>query len=1059
MPDNITLLHLSDLHLSLNNSDQDVVLKAFLQDIDLVKNTPLKPSVVLFTGDLVKDGDDLDSYFRALDYLILPLVERLGLSTDDIIITPGNHDARRSIIERSSDWHKETQKLRRREDLNDFYRKHAAGPVLADKFANFSAFEQTIGNKSRLTSNGLFSTFHHKRFDLSIASFNSAWMTFGGLQENEKGRLAIPELAVSEALASLPETKSKLVLTHHPLSWLSDENAGDFKRSSPKEGVHLFGHVHDPEPSQQLSGRGQMLSCQSGALFTKRSAYNGYSIVSISGDRSHARVNYRSYFDKRRRFDVATDVMPEGVFYSSPKSEAYWKAEPSQISRESVRSWIAAEVAPAIRATLIDSLTDRPVHQIFVFPTLLSTPDLGEDPDATGTASDEAVSWLDFVVSTDNHLIRGRPEYGKSTVLKQLCHELTSPTAIREIQRLPILLSFSDVQGTVGKLLGTMRGSIPEAPNGLFTFKQLAEDGYLCLLMDDVNFQDAERMKVLTAFMREYPRIRYILTTQFDPVEMVGRVRGGEFPVATKSLYLDQIGRGRMRQLVRNLHTDEPLQQEVLLNRILHDLRSMNVPITAVNGAILLTIFRSEKSFVPINRSIVLDRFIDILLKRYALEEARRSTFDFRNKTHLLSRVARWMCETSVYDPEYEHFYEFVRTYMHDRGLKYGAEKIIAELISCRVLATRANKVLFRYRSFLEFFVARAMEEDKTFRDWVLEEERYLGYVNEIEYYSGLDRNDAPVLELVGQRFSTLSAVIRGVYEGRLDLSLLDKTPLPVVRQGEDGYALVQRQLRLPRLTEKERDDILESEIPREVLKEELFNQDVERPWYENDAQRWLVSLMLYSRVLRNMELVDRNTKISALKTIFKGWAEFLLVYFTSIPSLAHHRSLIVNGVKYEVIAPDGYNEGKLKRYLMMNAPRLMSGLVFEFAGSEKLHGVLEDDDFKEETLIEKFFRKALYIDLRLPEFLRVLSTLHDDLNKAPFLGEALIWKMQYMYRRIFLTETENESFRKLLAKSVAHRFGAKGRRASEREAEEVQRLERRHLVDLMRRKNEDKGG
>jgi len=671
----------------------------------------------------------------------MPVLETLKISTDDFILVPGNHDARRSVVQESIVAQNKATAITTREELNDFYDANVNSPLFEDKFANFLSLQRALGNKNQTFANSIFSSYHLKAHDLSIVGFNSAWLSAGGLNGREKDRLFIPERAVVSAVSKLPNTRHTIVVTHHPLSWLYDGNAADFKRSLPAQCMHLFGHVHDPEPVQLHSPNGTMLWCQSGALYTKRKYYNGYAIISLGDDPSLGRITYFSYFEKRRRFDIATDVLPDGVFYSSETAKAYWLSQPSQVSRDSVQKWISGEVVTSLKPLLVDGLTGREVNEIFVQPSMSSEPDFGDDPD-TSSGARKSIGWTEFVLSEENHVIRGRAEFGRTTILKQLAYELTSESATRQLCRAPILTSFLNLPTSIGKLSAYFRSLLPECPGGHFTFKNIAGDGYLCVLIDDVDFRDIGRMGPLSEFMKLYPKCRYVLSTIFDRVALLGRIRSAEFPISVHDIFIDEINRGRMRKIVENLHSTDPYQQELILNRIMNDLRSMNVPVTPVNGTILVFVFQNEKVFVPINKAIVLDRFVDILLKKFSIEDTFRSTFDFKNKTDLLAHIARWMCKTEVYDPDYSRVYDVVVEYLDNRGLKYSAEEIVRQLISCRVLATKANQVVFRYRSFLEFFTARAMEEDRKFRDWVLEEERYLGYRTEIEYYAGLNRSD-----------------------------------------------------------------------------------------------------------------------------------------------------------------------------------------------------------------------------------------------------------------------------------------------------------------------------
>src|SRR3546814_7539114 len=76
---------------------------------------------------------------------------------------------------------------------------------------------------------------------------------------------------------------------------------------------------------------------------------------------------------------------------------------------------------------------------------------------------------------------------------------------------------------------------------------------------------------------------------------------------------------------------------------------AMHIPPTAINGAILLTIYESQPGFVPINRATMIDRFLEHILEKRSLKEALRGTFDYTNKHHLLSHLAGYMAINDGY--------------------------------------------------------------------------------------------------------------------------------------------------------------------------------------------------------------------------------------------------------------------------------------------------------------------------------------------------------------------------------------------------------------------------
>ena len=54
----LTILHLSDLHLKSGEYDRDVVFKAFLDSLAHLKNQVRKPDLIVVTGDIAYSGTE-----------------------------------------------------------------------------------------------------------------------------------------------------------------------------------------------------------------------------------------------------------------------------------------------------------------------------------------------------------------------------------------------------------------------------------------------------------------------------------------------------------------------------------------------------------------------------------------------------------------------------------------------------------------------------------------------------------------------------------------------------------------------------------------------------------------------------------------------------------------------------------------------------------------------------------------------------------------------------------------------------------------------------------------
>ncbi len=95
------ILHVGDIHICKKDFfDEDVVLKAFMKDIEQISKTSLKPDLIICTGDLVQSADIASDFDLAWDNFIIPLSEATNCNYERIFFTAGNHDVQRSVVER-----------------------------------------------------------------------------------------------------------------------------------------------------------------------------------------------------------------------------------------------------------------------------------------------------------------------------------------------------------------------------------------------------------------------------------------------------------------------------------------------------------------------------------------------------------------------------------------------------------------------------------------------------------------------------------------------------------------------------------------------------------------------------------------------------------------------------------------------------------------------------------------------------------------------------------------------------------------------------------------------
>ncbi|UWR88316.1 STAND family AAA ATPase [Phaeobacter inhibens] len=314
------------------------------------------------------------------------------------------------------------------------------------------------------------------------------------------------------------------------------------------------------------------------------------------------------------------------------------------------------------------------------------------------------------------------------------------------------------------------------------------------------------------------------------------------------------------------------------------------------------------------------------------------------------------MCRENTYLLTEDDLSDFTRGYLKSFGLPFNSKDIITNLINARILNSRQSdgKISFRFRAFLEFFIAKHISANPEFREWVTDESRYLSYLNELEYYSGLERADTDLLNLVSERHLQYSNDLFGEKFAEFTENE-DKLIIPMNLEDSIKYADdLAAQLNEPPLTEAERDELLEAEIPRDSE----GRQEVFRPTPKDHSEKFILSLFMYSSLVKNSELIPDAEKRRHLATVLRSWAYVFFASFIQIPSLVKNRKLVVNGLRYVVLYPKEYSDNQVARQIAVNMPKELARLMFIFLGSEKLEMQLKHRDLDEvgEPRIVDFF-------------------------------------------------------------------------------------------------------
>lgn len=1060
-PDLITILHLSDFHYSRRKArEQGIVVDALLDDLKSLCIGHRKPDLILFTGDLVQAAG-IDPHDEAYDFFVERVSKATGTSDDRIFLTPGNHDLSRTVTENAADklnlWRADLGAADEMDALNRRFVANEYDQLTKEKFKAFDDLEAYLRAEdqahSRVVDNAFVRVDRVEALNVEIVTFNTAVLSAGGSDkfDDDERNLAIPEYAIIEAVKGLTPGSLRIFTTHHPLSSLSEASGRYLEGEVAKHAhFHLFGHMHDPNPRSISGLRGEVFTDQAGAIFTsRREYYIGYSLITVDRATDHTEVLIRSYFKERNEFDEGVDVHEGGKWYKDNAARQHFRKIATPVDLPKFRAHIGGEFKAWLDAEDSAPGGSADLHERFVEPPLMKTSIFDAKTSEQPAEIEVPVTFSDLLADDQNVIIYARPEYGRTSLLRELRHRMVRKVHDIDFPRLPVIIDFGQVNQNMTKVLGLVRAAAAPLPEG-HDVEGLLKLGHICVMVDDVHFHDSKRMRILREFVQSHPKARYVFSSNHEAVYRFGAKVNPEMPVRFDFIELQELKRRNMRQLITKFeHCDDI---EGWLDRLQDQFREINLPFTAANGTILLEIFGANGKFAPVNRAVLMEQFVEITLEKASENQGYRATFDFNNKANLLSYVAAWMARENEYVPLREEVRSAMKKCLDEIGLDAPPlDELMLEFLGAKIFERRSeDRIAFRYRGVMEYFIAYRMTVDPFFKDWVMEEGRYLSFVNELLYYAGKTRNDPSLIEVVHVRHMALFGEATQHLQP-IDLNTFDSFVLPSDKDGETIEQAIER-IAAPPLSQEEKDEEFDIEIPKDVA----GRQEVYRPKASTVQEALTLSLFLYSGLLRNFEHMTDAKKREHLAHIWRSWGTIMLDSARFAPRLATERKFRVNGILYEIQAPKGMSDAAVLKQMLLHLPHAMMRMIATTMGTEKLRKQLIEPGLEEglEPKVIKLFRVGLIAELRLDETPGAVAELVGGLRDNMYLLWSFVIHLGQIRRLGRIREDHIQALMPPTATAIAHLSGGSHKDRENTKRKQLAKMKHDQLIMKMRRED-----
>lgn len=1006
------ILHISDFHLDKLDKREYInhILKPLRTTIE-TESLQKRFDFVFFCGDLVNKGGAsynslLDAFNDFDSFFIKPLLKYLDLERDRFLFVPGNHDIERSADSKFVEVGM-TKTLIDYDTLKAFFQEISG----INRVTHFLEFEKEFYSNSQnlLHSTEFYSVFNFKiqNNEIGIVCLNTSWRCYDS--NSDYGKLIFSEEKILEAASYIEDCNFKFCIAHHHYEWASDfEKEVVFEILKQNFDFFFCGHEHKLNVNFCDDPDGKLFTfCAPGMLSPQirnpqKKYENGIAIIDFDLDSIKLSAKYFKAEHPKKHLILNSSVGINGVWEKEiPRGEKLL----ALIAKNELVGGLLNDHRASIDTHLLSYATDsnspKKLDDIFVLPNISLKEKI------TDVGDDELLGSLDEILKNDyNFIIYGAKESGKTIFLDKLFTD--SILDFKILGYIPVYIDFNNYKSNIFREIRNFLGLSNKRT------QEILNNEKIILFIDNISFEPIESNKIneLKRVINNSFQIKVISTylqfydedypTNFDLF--------GFFNF--KTLTIKQFKSKQIKVLIKKWfgHKND-LDSHKKLETLTKAFLSLNLPRTPFAVSMFLWIIEKQESYTPLNNSTLVDTFLEKLLKKNSSQEVKRETFGYDNKIWIISDLAKEMLfkSNTNYGLSYSEYVEFVSSYLKSKKFDhYGVNKISNELLEDGIFTLEDNFVRFRFTCFFEFFLMKKMTIDDNFLEYVFREENYLQFVNEIDYFTGINRGKSGILQELLKRLDEKFIELRDL----IDKTVEDKQ----YKSHDDFFVEVDKSGRkkpslISQLNEEKVMKFLPSSKPTEEDLEIMHDEQLQLSGNENGIRAkeggnqikdFAKVLVLLMKVVKNSEEIDLpNLKLNAYNKVLQN-----SIYF----ALLHKAVFQLITSESEKVPPD-----KLEDFLLMDKhlPLIHQMFLKEHIGTSKLLSIIKEkidlDKINPTSEFEKVLSIFLYSDLKGSGYQEIIKELIKN-SKNGYIKDLIFFKLvtYYFYRS---KNSESDSF------------------------------------------------
>jgi predicted phosphodiesterase len=999
-----TFVHVSDLHYRENWPEEiGQIEKYFFEDLKKQVEGTTKPHLI-FSGDLVQAGGNSESYSKFLESFGNSF-DALNIPKNRRIIVPGNHDISQSVAKNQSLLIPALKNCESEEDFNyRIWPQIEAGVV--KKFTEFLSFEKNFSSQSKFSETiGGFGISVNS--NIGVYVLNSAICSYGGAVDtnndkiNDKKLLGILTKDLNEWLKTSNHTFKILVL-HHPLSWLAPWASKELNILIQKNfQLVTSGHEHTQDNFAQERSGSSTVMVEAPALFTRKSETLGYSIFEIDPANMTVSIEYRQWVPLKKMFVLGTSFTGNDT-----GSEVFQLARDANLTEQN-ENLVSGSLKTALRKNLARSLqcydktnpswVDRQLSLVAETNSTSKTVTFNED---------------EVIINGADAIIKAPAEFGLTVVGRRIAY-----IAFEKEKKYFVVIDALHTQPHETALVESVETSasadnvLPAQVRGIIIDNWISHDG--------------RHIRIANNLKKKYPDIQLIFLSKIALNSNSAEENSEKLKMDLTVYFMWALRREAIASLITEYVDSSDLPDaDTVIQRVVDDMDSLSMPRTPLHCINLLKSNEYLFDESPVNRTEVLERVLRMLFYQYQGIPQYSTKPDLKDCQFSLGKFCETLLREERSTFNKNECIKAVETYCSGKGISLDATTLFDILVREKILVFRGGDYRFRYIYWLHFFAAHRMGHSIDFFDFVLSKQRYAQCPELIEFYSGIDRHRADLLERLTMDLKSMNDQV---------------TERSKIKEDFDPYPNLKWEVSDEQLTVIENEiskSAEESTLPREI-KNQLADRNYDRTRaYDQEMKTFLddvtfgktvKAMNAASRALRNSEHVDKPIKMSFLNEIMRTWKKMIQIGVMLVPSISSKGGAAFEDFGFYLGGgwPADISPQEKMMSILSNIPLSISRQFHRDLFSHKNGSLYMEYANKQQDHLPKLLSHHLLMLQRPIGWQGQVKKYIDSMERSDFPLEDIQGLARMQRVEYFLTEEDSNALRDIMARVlIKHQLG-----------------------------------